>query len=52
MNHHTKKQNENSHFRYINKRKNPVRLPAKMKLSLFQPSQSTAPATQNKRAVQ
>jgi hypothetical protein len=34
----------------IKKRKNPSCLPAKIKMVLFQPSQNTAPATQNARA--
>jgi len=50
--HEPQKQNENSQFRDINKRKNPTRLRAKLKLKLFQQSQNIAPATQNERAAQ
>jgi len=35
---------------HIQKGKNPVRLPAKINMALFQPSQITAPATQNRHA--
>ena len=45
----TTKKNINNHT-YIKKRENPARLPPKMKWRFLQPSQNTAPATQNARA--
>ena len=48
--HSPKKTDKTSTSPNIKKRKNPSCLPAKIKMVLFQPSQNTAPATQNARA--